>query len=148
MKLQQKEIKKATREESGVSPRPTVKPGKPSAKPEGVETEKPGKTKGVAPSKPATKPEAVAPPNPATKPERVAPAKPGQKIEGEVSEKPTPKDRVVPAKPQPKEKLEKLAPAKDEDADKPNKKPVRGAPAKVRSQDRQKGDPDEQEKPR
>jgi hypothetical protein len=148
MKLQQKEIKKATRDESGVSPRPTVKPGKPSAKPEGVETEKPGKTKGVAPSKPATKPEAVAPPNPATKPERVAPAKPGQKIEGEVSEKPTPKDRVVPAKPQPKEKLEKLAPAKDEDADKPNKKPVRGAPAKVRSQDRQKGDPDEQEKPR
>ena len=234
LKLQQKEIKRAAREakeEPGDLRKPTVKPGEPSAKPEGVEIEKPGKPKGVVPSKPAPKPEVVAPvrpvpkpervapekpvpapkpegiapeksdkpdkpaskpervrapkpgpseksegvipakptpkpervvpsepvpkpeavvpPKPATKPERVAPAKPGQKIEGEVSEKPAPKkDRVVPAKPQPKERPEKLEPAKDEDSDQPNKKPVRGAPAKVSPQDKQKGDSDEQEKPR
>jgi hypothetical protein len=138
------------------APKPeVVAPEKPvpAPKPEGIAPGKPDKPASmperVVPSKPVPKPEAVAPPKPATKPERVAPAKPGQKIEGEVSEKPAPKkDRVVPAKPQPKEKPEKLAPAKDEDPDQTNKKPVSGAPAKVRPQDKQKGDPDEQEKPR
>jgi len=225
MKLQQKEIKKAGREakdKPGAPVKPSVKPGRPSPKPQGVEAEqpekqipkpkeavapvkpapqtetvapaKPGrpatKAEGVAPdkpdqpiskpervkpprprpagkpedvtpmkptskpervtpSKPDSKPEAVAPTRPVPKAEKATPAKPAQKIEGEVSTKPAPqRERIAPPKPRSKETQEKLAPAKDEDPDKPNKKPVRGAPAKVRSQDRQKGDPDEQEKPR
>ena len=145
----------------GIAPdkpdQPTPKPERvrslkprPAEKPEDVTPVRPTpKPKGVVPSKPAPKPEVVAPARPAPKPERVVPAKPGQTIEGDVSEKPAPKrDRVEPAKPQPKEKPEKLAPTKDEEPDQPNKKPVRGAPAKVRPQDKQKGEPDDQEKPK
>jgi hypothetical protein len=55
---------------------------------------------------------------------------------------------VAPAKPQPKEKPEKIAPAKVEEQDQPNKKPGRAAPAKVSPQDKQKGELNEQEKPR
>lgn len=158
MKLQQKDIKKATREakeEPGVSPKLPAKLVRPAKKPDGMETAKPGKaiTKPakVVPSKPAQKPEAVAPPKPAPKTERVAPAKPPKEIEGdEVSEKPTPKKkgRVTTPKQQPKKKAERIAPAKQEDPDQPNKKPGRGAPDKVRSQDKQRGESDEQEKPR
>jgi hypothetical protein len=131
-----------------------AKPGRPSPKPEGIAPEKPvqptSKPERVRPPKPRPpeKPEGVEPLRPSPKPEGITPAKPGPRIEGEVSEKPAPKrERVAPVKPQPKEKPEKIAPAKQEKQDQPNKKPGR-TPAKVRPQDKQKGEPDEQEKPR
>jgi hypothetical protein len=176
MKLQQKELKRAAREskeEPGVSPKPTGKPIKPSAKPEGVESDKfdqptskpervrppkprpTEKTEDVVPAKPGRttpKPEGIESENigkPISKPEKVKPPKPNQKIEGEVSEKPTPKrERVAPPKPQPKVTPEKVAPAKDDEPNHPNKKPGRTTPPKVRPHDKQKGEPDEQEKPR
>jgi hypothetical protein len=145
----------------GVAPdkldQPTSKPERvrppkplPQEKPEGVTPVKPAsKPEGVVQSKPVPKQEGVTPVKPAPKPERVAPAKPAPKIEGDVSEKPTPKkERVAPPKQQPKEKPEKTAPAKVEEQDQPNKKPGRVAPAKVPPQDKQKGELNEQEKPR
>ena len=143
MKLQQKEIKRAAREEPGVSPKPAAKPGKPSAKPEGVETEKPGKPlpkpEGVVapakPEKPSAKPKGVEtekPGKPLPKPEGVvAPAKPGrqvpkpERITPDKLEQPTSKpERIKPPKPRPQEKPEEVTPVK------PTSKPERVAPAK------------------
>ena len=156
MKLQQKEIKRAAREakdEPGVSPKPTAKPVKPSAKPEGVETDKLGKPlskpEGVVPpakpGRPAKKPEGVAPDKlervrppkarPQEKPEDVTPVKPTPKPEGAVQSKQVPKQEgVTPVKQAPKP--ERVAPAKPapkiegEVSEKPAPKQERVAPAK------------------
>ncbi len=98
-------------------------------------------------------PEHVTPVKPVQQQERVKPAKmnPPEPPAQVVAPK---QDRVEPAapqikeKPQPKEKPEKIAPAKDEEPDQPNKKPMQEAPAKVRPQDRQKGEPDGEKKQR
>jgi hypothetical protein len=138
---------------------PPAKPGRPASKPEVITPEKsdqpttktervkPPRTKptekqeDVTPVKVAPKTESTAPVKPAAKPEKVAPVKPAQKMEGEIAEKPVKKkERITPVKPSPK--------IESEGVEKPVMKKERGAPAKVRPADKQKGEVNEQEKPR
>jgi hypothetical protein len=129
-------------------PRPAEKtedatPAKVAPKPESVAPVKPVVTKPekVAPAKPTPKVENEPIEKPVSKKERVTPAKPAKKMEGEIAEKPVPKkERIAPVKPTPK--------VESEPVEKPAPKKERVTPAKVRPADKQKGDTNEQEKPR
>jgi len=144
------------------------KSDQPAPKPERVRPVRPlptEKPEGVAPVKPSPKAEAVTPIKPAERPEKVAPVKPVQRIEGEIADKPAPKrEQGAPIKPSPKverETVEKPAPKREkveqvkpspkiekEAVEKPAPKKERSVPAKVRPADKQKGEANEQQKPR
>jgi|GEM_PF-496254 len=108
----------------------SVVPAKPIGKPEKVE-----------PVKPVQKIDRGVPEKPVPKRERIAPVQSSPKVEREAAEKPVPKrERIAPVQPSPK--------VEREAAEKPVPKRERAVPAKVRPADKQRGEANEQEKPR